>query len=58
VRLAGSSVQKTTSCSRHRPALPKREPSLAACRLAALVFRSAPCSSQGQALTPEHAEAG
>src|SRR6516164_243676 len=25
-------------------------------RLAALVFRSAPCSSQGQALRPEHAE--
>src|SRR6516165_2686715 len=37
---------------------PKRQQSSAACRLAALVFRSAPCSSQGQALTPEHAEGG
>src|ERR1700745_3638601 len=35
---------------------PKRQQSLAACRVAWLVFRSAPCSSQGQALTPEHAE--
>jgi len=35
---------------------PKRQHSLAACRLASLVFRSTPCSSQGQALTPEHAE--
>jgi hypothetical protein len=26
--------------------------------LASLVFRSVPCSSQGQALTPEHAEGG
>src|ERR1700751_2249104 len=26
--------------------------------LASLVFRSAPCSSQGQALTPEHAARG
>src|ERR1700758_3464970 len=34
---------------------PKRQQSLAACRVAWLVFRSAPCSSQGQALTPEHA---